>query len=52
MKDSLKRLLKYITERYSFFFSVTIICVVVSALSSVAAYAYLSLLVDLSLIHI
>jgi len=46
MKDSLKRLLKYITERYSFFFSVTIICVVVSALSSVAAYAYLSLLVD------
>ncbi len=46
MKDTLKRLLKYITVRYRFFFIITILCVVVSALTSVAAYAYLSALVD------
>ncbi|MCR4590310.1 MAG: ABC transporter ATP-binding protein/permease [Lachnospiraceae bacterium] len=46
MKDTLKRLLKYITVRYRFFFLITILCVVVSALTSVAAYAYLSALVD------
>lgn len=46
MKEALIRLLKYITSRYRFFFWVTMICVVVSALTSVGAYSYLSALVD------
>jgi ATP-binding cassette subfamily B protein len=46
MKDNLKRLLKYITSRYGFHFAVTMICVIVSALTSVVAYTYLSALVD------
>lgn len=46
MKDTLKRLIKYITKRHRLLFIVTIVCVVVSALSSVAAYTYLSALVD------
>ena len=46
MKDTLIRLIKYITKNYRFLFILTVVCVVVSALSSVAAYAYLSALVD------
>jgi len=46
MKDTLKRLIKYITKRHRLLFIVTVVCVVVSALSSVAAYTYLSALVD------
>ncbi len=46
MKGTLKRLLHYITSQYRFFFVVTMICVVVSALTSVGAYSYLSALVD------
>ena len=46
MKDTLKRLIKYITKRHLPLFIVTVVCVVVSALSSVAAYTYLSALVD------
>ena len=46
MKDTLIRLIKYITKNYRFLFILTVVCVVVSALSSVAAYTYLSALVD------
>ncbi len=46
MKKTLTRLLGYITARHGFMFTVTMICVVVSALTSVAAYSYLSALVD------
>ncbi len=46
MKKALVRLLKYITSRYRFFFWVTMLCVVLSALTSVGAYSYLSALVD------
>ena len=46
MKDTLKRLIKYITKHHLPLFIVTVVCVVVSALSSVAAYTYLSALVD------
>ena len=46
MKETLKRLLGYITSRHKILFAATMICVVVSALTSVAAYSYLSALVD------
>ncbi len=46
MKDTLNRLMKYITRNYRFCFVLTMICVVVSALTSTAAYSYLSALVD------
>ena len=46
MKETLKRLLGYITSRHKILFVATMICVVVSALTSVAAYSYLSALVD------
>lgn len=46
MKDTLMRLMKYITKNYRFHFWLTMICVVVSALTSTLAYSYLSALVD------
>ncbi len=46
MKETLKRLIGYITKKYPVSFALTLVCVVVSALTSVAAYTYLSALVD------
>jgi ATP-binding cassette subfamily B protein len=46
MKENLKSILKYIPYRYRFHFAVPLICVPVSALTSVVAYTYLSALVD------
>lgn len=46
MRDTLKRLIRYITSEYKFYFWMTMIMVVVSALTSVVAYSYLSSLVD------
>jgi ATP-binding cassette subfamily B protein len=46
MKDTLKRLIKYITSHRKGLFILLLVCVVISSLTSVLVYAFLSELVD------